>query len=192
MTLIKRDDAIEAVCRTRCGDKAKGCPAHSCLVIEEFDALQSAETHEIRTETHGVCLISKDDAIKAIRKCKFESVMPSDWYIGMECAQDIVKTLPSAEAYFTDGNKIADWIPVSERLPEDSGDYLVCPSNGVIEDYSDCRDVMIMPYDADCEAFGWWTERYDPISLGFVDSDFNEFEVLAWMPLPKPYKGGEE
>ncbi len=81
------------------------------------------------------------------------------------------------------------WIPVSERLPEDSGDYLVCPSNSVLEDYSDFSEVMIMPYDADCEAFGWWTERYDPISLGFVDSDFNEFEVLAWMPLPQPYKG---
>lgn len=91
----------------------------------------------------------------------------------------VLMTLPSADA---------EWIPCSERLPEDSGDYLVCPSDGVIEDYSDCSDVMIMPYDADCEAFGWWTERYDPISLGFVDSDFDEFEVLAWMPLPKPYR----
>lgn len=86
----------------------------------------------------------------------------------------------------------AEWIPCSERLPEDSGDYLVCPSDGVIEDYSDCRDVMIIPYDADCEAFGWWTERYDPISLGFVDCDFDEFEVLAWMPLPKPYREDSE
>ena len=43
-------------------------------------------------------LISRADAIKAIRKCKFESVMPSDWYRGMECAQDIVEALPSAEA----------------------------------------------------------------------------------------------
>lgn len=43
-------------------------------------------------------IISRADAIKAIRKCKFESVMPSDWYRGMECAQDIVKTLPSADA----------------------------------------------------------------------------------------------
>ena len=41
--LISRADAIEAVCRTRCGDKTKGCPAHSCLVIEEFDALPSAD-----------------------------------------------------------------------------------------------------------------------------------------------------
>lgn len=41
--LISRADAIDAVCRTRCGDKAKGCPAHSCLVIEEFDAIPSAD-----------------------------------------------------------------------------------------------------------------------------------------------------
>ena len=43
--LISRADAIDAVCRTRCGDKAKGCPAHSCLVIEEFDALPSADAY---------------------------------------------------------------------------------------------------------------------------------------------------
>ena len=84
------------------------------------------------------------------------------------------------------------WIPCSERLPEDSGDYLVCPSDSVLEDYSDFSEVMIMPYDADCEAFGWWVERYHPISLGYLDSDFNEFEVLAWMPLPDPWKGTDD
>ena len=100
-----------------------------------------------------------------------------------EHEEDFVRTvfnaLPSAEA---------EWIPCSERLPNESGKYLVRPSDGVLEDYSDFSEVMIMPYDADCEAFGWWIEQYDPISLGFVDSDFNEFEVLAWMPLPKPYR----
>ena len=54
--LINRADAIEAVCRTRCGDKAKGCPAHSCLVIEEFDALPSADA------VHG----EDNEIIKAI------------------------------------------------------------------------------------------------------------------------------
>lgn len=88
-------------------------------------------------------------------------------------------------------NAVSEWIPCSERLPEDSGDYLVCPSDSVLEDYSDFGEVMIMPYDADCEAFGWWTARYDPISLGYLDSNFYEFEVLAWMPLPKPYRERE-
>lgn len=89
-------------------------------------------------------------------------------------------------------NRPQEWIPCSERLPEDSGDYLVCPSDSVLEDYLDFGEVMIMPYDADCEAFGWWIERYHPISLGYLDSDFNEFEVLAWMPLPEPYEKGAD
>ena len=45
--VIKRQDAIKTECRTRCGDKAKGCPAHSCPVIEEFDALPSAQPEEV-------------------------------------------------------------------------------------------------------------------------------------------------
>ena len=81
-----------------------------------------------------------------------------------------------------------DWIPCSERLPESSGAYLVRPSDGALEDYSDLDAVMIIPYEADAEAFGWWTERFDPVSLGCIGSDFYEVEVIAWMPLPEPYK----
>ena len=83
---------------------------------------------------------------------------------------------------------MSEWITVSERLPEKSGDYLVRPSDGVLEDYSDFSEIMIMPYDVDVEAFGWWSDQYDPVTLGYIDSDFNEFEVIAWMPLPEPYK----
>ena len=87
---------------------------------------------------------------------------------------------------------MSEWIPVSEKLPENSGDYLVRPSDGVLEDYSDFSEVMIIPYDADCEAFGWWNEKYDPVTLGYIDSDFDEFEVIAWMPLPEPYVKEQE
>ena len=103
--LISRADAIEAVCRTRCGDKAKGCPAHSCLVIEEFDALPSAETHEIRTETHGVCLISKDDAIEAVaQQWLFEASVGNPYVndddIGeyRKLAEELFEDVPSADA----------------------------------------------------------------------------------------------
>ena len=120
-------------------------------------------------------LIKRSDAIGA---CSYETI---------ECyeARKAIRALPSAD-------RPQEWIPCSERLPEDSGDYLVCPCDSVLEDYSDFSDVMIMPYDADCEAFGWWVDRYDPISLGYVDSDFSEFEVLAWMPLPEPMKGADD
>ena len=118
----------------------------------------------------------KDDILKS-------AVMIDDREIqtGYEIAIELIKRQPTIDAE-------PHWIPCSERLPKDSGDYLVRPSDSVLEDYSDFSEIMIMPYDADCEAFGWWVERYHPISLGYLDSDFNEFEVIAWMPLPKPYE----
>lgn len=112
-------------------------------------------------------LISRADAIKAIRKCKFESDMPSDWYRGMECAQDIVDDVPSAEA---------EWIPCSERLPEQSNDYICTIPLDEKETF-----VKVMTfhkggfYDDDDE---WGETFYD--------------DVIAWMPLPKPYKGGKQ
>lgn len=55
------------------------------------------------------------------------------------------------------------WIPVSERLPERSGYYLT--TNGYHEVYSDY----------------WEGTRFDCTDV-----------VIAWMPLPKPYKAESE
>lgn len=90
--------------------------------------------------------ISRADAVKAIRKCKFESVMPSGWYRGMEDAMHIVETLPSADAEQTDklenqpclvernytteggGGEIyhptrqqGKWLPIEETIPTYDG-----------------------------------------------------------------------
>ena len=53
------------------------------------------------------------------------------------------------------------WIPVSERLPEEEGLYLV------------------------------YTEE-QPFVCSFEDGEFFIDEVLAWMPLPEPYKAESE
>ena len=55
------------------------------------------------------------------------------------------------------------WIPVSERLPED-GTYLICTDDGYIS--------TIM-YD---RSMGW-----------LLDAN-----IIAWMPLPQPYKAESE
>lgn len=69
-----------------------------------------------------------------------------------------------------------NWIPVSDRLPSESGDYL-----------------CTIPLDAD--------ETYTEV-LTFHEGKFYEDDdeygatyhddVLAWMPLPIPYKGGDD
>ena len=63
------------------------------------------------------------------------------------------------------------WIPCSERLPEEFGEYLVTK-----------------------KAIGWNCEEYNSNDIAYFDNEgFHKADkVLAWMPLPKPYGGGSE
>ena len=64
------------------------------------------------------------------------------------------------------------WIPCSERLPEELGDYLVS-----------------------IKRVGWNFEEYVENDIAYWD-DLEGFhkadKVIAWMPLPEPYKGEQE
>lgn len=64
----------------------------------------------------------------------------------------------------------AKWIPCSERLPSESGWYLITVQG--------CEKVADMEW-----YYGEW-DAWNGVS--------SEQQVLAWMPLPEPYKGGEE
>lgn len=61
------------------------------------------------------------------------------------------------------------WIPVAERLPEEFGDYLVS-----------------------IKRIGWNCEEYVENDIAYWD-DLEGFhkadKVIAWMPLPEPWKG---
>ena len=135
------------------------------------------------TDVHGHCrmdtahtnLISRADAIEAVderwgdikRTNKRVAKGHEAVYLDMRAT---ISALPSAEAYFTDGNKIAEWIPVSERLPEEDGWYLV-----TVQGYETVTDVSL--YSADGCAWGDVSTKQ---------------KVIAWQPLPTPYKGGDE
>lgn len=70
------------------------------------DGTPSAETHEIRTETHGVCLISKDDAMGAV-----QDHFNADGFKGYDDGQkmmDRIKALPSANA--VDCTDFIEWL----------------------------------------------------------------------------------
>lgn len=79
------------------------------------------------------------------------------------------------------------WIPVTERLPEKNGRYLVTRGLNTCEalwnrvyiiNYSDLMGIKSERI--------WWQGNVGK-------SDFERFDdVIAWMPLPKPYKEGAE
>ena len=63
--------------------------------------------------------------------------------------------------------RVGHWIPVSERLPDNHGDYISSDSDGVVG----------VLYFIDGE---WIYDIYDKHDI--IDN------VIAWMPLPTPYK----
>lgn len=65
-----------------------------------------------------------------------------------------------------------DWIPVNERLPEEETSVLICNRKGEIEISQGGR--------FDNGTWEWYT------------SGWRFGEVIAWMPLPEPYKGDVE
>lgn len=72
----------------------------------------------------------------------------------------------------------AEWIPCSERLPSERQDVYVTV---LWDDYGD----YITAYGMRTQ-FGWnlYSNAEGELIKGYT--------VVAWMPLPKPYKGGDD
>lgn len=111
-------------------------------------------------------MISRKDAIDALKEKVFHNL--SDEFYGAMQVFDIVTTalleLPSAQPE-------QRWIPVSERLPE-VRQWVLCQCRATI------MDVLRLTKE------GCW-QRLSPRTEYFATF------VTAWMPLPEPYKGGE-
>lgn len=87
---------------------------------------------------------------------------------------DIHSLYATAQNMALDALQKQMWIPCSERLPEDE--------NPVLIQYYDEEDEAIMFIG--CYEYGYfnvWDERIFP-----------DYEEVAWMPLPEPYKEDKE
>ena len=67
-----------------------------------------------------------------------------------------------------DAEKVGEWIPVTERLPEKKGSYLFTTTG------YDCARVLILSFDPDDELA--------------VEIARTGVDLAAWMPLPEPYR----
>lgn len=95
-------------------------------------------------------------------------------------------------AYTDEGVTEADviaqtrWIPVTERLPEDFGTYLITLENG---DVCKC-DFNPDFWDEDNNregAFTYHHQCFDSETLGMIGEEEEVVDAIAWMPF-EPYK----
>lgn len=95
---------------------------------------------------------------------------------------------------FVDNQPTAyEWISVEDRLPSDGDSrFYMCLVENHLED-----PPMFCQYEEEY-GFGFWNDIYDPVTLGFVDSEFQTMEELHyekvryWMPFIEPPKDEEE
>ena len=136
------------------------------------DLISRQEVIDMLKDLYHAAAIRRERASDYVIKAKAESGMANvaTMIVG-------IKKLPSAQ----------QWIPVSERLPEEDGRYLTTNGQGWYEvasyahRYSDIDAMYDLPQDGS----GWYI--YDSEWGYCVYSS-----VVAWMPLPDPWKGERE
>ena len=98
----------------------------------------------------------------------------------------IVESLPSIypmqkfeeDAIETVLDALPRWIPCSERLPKDNRQVLV---------YARSVHYALAKYDEMRNADGTYTKQW--VTFDAWKPLYTIKEVIAWMPLPEPYKG---
>ena len=122
-------------------------------------------------------LISRQQAIEAINHiCPVDTEYDCTLLdrVDVRC---VLSDLPSAQPE-------QRWIPCSERLPEEYGEFLVTMTEKAkAKDLGfDIDETYIrkMRYNSN----GWQLPRHIPSWINEAVKD----EVLAWMPLPEPYQ----
>lgn len=129
-------------------------------------------------------LISRQAAIDAIGElCPCTLDEEARW-------REIIGSIPSAQ-------QEQRWIPVSERLPENTEPVNITWVNRKPEPYyADIKDKPFTATGHYCNGKWWWysalcqdyLDEYGECKMDEMDGDI---EVIAWMPLPEPYKGEE-
>lgn len=110
-------------------------------------------------------LISRQAAIDAADRADYTGLAVEDVKKVTDEVVKELKQLPSVQEQ--------RWIPVTERLP-----------NGQEEVIVSCHDTS-GDGSFDYTSSGWTTTDGE---YWIVDNEINHF-VVAWMPLPEPYKG---
>ena len=127
-------------------------------------------------------LISRQDVLDVLRNLAFDHIFQCGEYYGEDERQltiinarkaiDVIEAMPSAEPE-------RKWIPVTEALPKNA-EFVLLTIRRLDKSYSQIPFISVGYVSWNQNA--WWCAHDG-------DCDAHNVEVLAWMPLPEPYRG---
>ena len=109
--------------------------------------------------------MTREEAIKILKSIRVYECYPKS--ASEETKEAIDMAIEALSAY-------AEWIPCSERLPNDN-EYVIV---SVLDDHGDTP-------------WKYTTVAWLCNGVWISDNDILCGTAVAWMPLPKPYKGGD-
>ena len=177
--LISRADAIEAVAQQWLFEASVGNPYVNDDDIGEYRKLAEELFEDVPSA----------DAVSRKAKCCpiAETCMSIDCPVSSEYIGR-----PSAEAVQ------GEWIPVSEMLPEDIKPVIVTWKNTDPKSYYQyiVGKHFIGTAHYKSGKWYWYSSVTEDLLAEYGKCDSEEFdeaiEVVDWMPLPTPYKGGDD
>ena len=102
---------------------------------------------------------------------------------GKQALEMAINSLKVDEAYDLMYENPDGWIPVTEKLPKDHEEVLIYLStNRITIGLYNSHVLPLKPY----KPIGWGVNAQTAVH------NFCSDDVIAWMPLPEPYKAGSE
>ena len=151
-------------------------------VLAEIDVIPTvkAEGHEFVEKT---CLKTRVGLLPSAHQVDKDIHVPAKDCISRQGVLRLLNAVPSEE-FATKAMPPAQpgWIPCSKKLPEPNQSVLVQSSDDFVD------PILIMTFNiSKCEGdfFYFWRT----LEMGI---DFDMDAVVAWMPLPKPWEGGQD
>lgn len=153
--------------------------------LDEFKKMEVTVLEKEDGEQNGlariaviIVLLQKGETMRLIDADALMEAIRTDVMGGLNY-ESFIKEAPTIDA-------APRWIPCEERLPDDGKDVLI--SYRYKEDEGDTSHVYI-----DITSYGhiWLGNMYSDYKAWRQPFEYfySNYEVIAWMPLPEPYKG---